>query len=105
MLYPILTRLLEFSHSGRHTKTLRIHGHQRIRLGLLVARKSSLYLTFSFFDISCLSLNIDHRCQFPQITGEGLDDSVTHGAVRDYLFYSYIPDIQLTTPGPPWGLR
>ena len=87
-------------HSGRHTKTLRIHGRQRIRLGLLVARKSSLYLTFSFFDTSesCLSLNNDHRCQYPQITGEGLDDSVTHGAVRDYHLFCCIPDIQFNYP-------
>ena len=64
-----------------------------MRLGLLAARKSSLFLflTCSYIYI-CFSPYNDHRCQFPQITGEGLDDSIIHGAVRDYhsiLLYIY----------------
>ena len=73
-----------------HLKTLRIPGHQRLGLGLPVARMSS------YFSPDLSYLNNDHRCQFPQITAQGLDDSITHGAVRDYLFH-HIPNIQLTT--------
>ena len=67
---------------------MRIPGHQRLGLGLPVARTSN------YFYIILYHYN-ENRCQFPQITAQGLDDSITHGAVSDYLFY-YIPDIQLT---------
>lgn len=67
---------------------LRIPGHQRLGLGSPVARMFIFYIILPLYN--------DNRCQFPQITAQGLDDSITHGAVRDYLFY-YIPDIQLST--------
>ena len=92
---PIWQDSLDF-HSGRHSKTLRIPGHQRLGLRLPVARMSNYFFPVSSFFILYLSLYNDRRCQFPQITAQGLDDSITHGAVRDYLSY-YIPDIQLAT--------
>jgi hypothetical protein len=37
-------------------------------------------------DLFVIYLFITTRCQFPQITAQGLDDSITHGVVRDHLF-------------------
>lgn len=39
-------------------------------------------------------VNERYRCQFPQITPEGLDDSLTHGAVR----FNHIQGVSRTEP-------
>lgn len=71
-----------FHSSGKRSPTPKIHGQRRLVQVLWVARM--LLVTLKFGDL----VTISSRCQFPQITSDGLQDSIEHGSVYE-LYISY----------------